>query len=76
MLDFSSCDIVVDMEKEMYPFPIEEVDSNCYFLTARNLDGIVKLAQRITLKNGKSYGKIIPIPFITLQSLLKEYLIK
>ncbi len=60
-----------DLERETFPFPSEEVLRDDYYLTLPNDTGLVKLGQKITLKDGRKFGKIIPIPFNTLKSLVE-----
>jgi len=76
VFDMSGDNILLDIEKETFPFSNKEVDNYDYFLTVPNAIDIVKLAQRFTLKDGKEYAKIIPIPYTTLKSLIKENEVK
>ena len=65
-------DSVEEMRKEAFPFEEEEIDRTDYYLTNPNNVGVVKIGQRIILKDGTMYGKIIPIHLAELRRLIME----
>jgi len=73
MIDLQGrADLIEDMQKESFPFPSEEVLRDDYYLTLPNDNGLVKPWHKITLKDGRKFGKIIPIPFCELKKLVLE----
>ncbi len=67
--------LIADNAKGYGPFKQEDIAKTEYYLTSPSdeLDSIVKLGAKITLKDGTQYGNVIPIPWHMLKEFVKRY---